>query len=617
MRILLVEDDRILADILRKSLNAHNYIVDIAEDGLLGWNYFQSGEYDLVLLDVGLPSLNGIGLCQKLRAAGYTTPVLLMTAHDASQERIRGLDAGADDYLVKPLDLDELHARIRALSRRGIVVPNTVLEINGLKLDPISCQVSYRSRPIELTPKEYSLLELFLRNPSRVFSRTQILDRIWTFDDSPLEESVKAHIKGLRKKLKEAGVVGWIENVYGIGYRLNPQVSAAKPLQQIAQPASPVPSNSLKAEFNRKLEAMWLQYQGLMSERMKVLHAAVASVEQRQLSPQLQESAANAAHKLAGVLGMFNRETGTQLARDIENLLRENEVLFPVQQELFLNWVKDLKDLLALDPESKIEPPDFSRLLLIAPQSKISEELQYLAKGVGMSWQRCDNLDRATEWLQENLPHLVVIDLDAINDRSSSLNLIAELTARTPSIPTLVLSALDCLQERIEVARWGASGFLVKPLTARKIWDNVTNLIRINATSTTNILVVDDNPMFSAGLRLLVEPWGIRLTTLEHPVHFWEILRATRPDLLILDVNMPEINGIEICRAIRNDSSWQALPILFLTVSKDADTIQKVFAAGADDYLTKPIVGEELLTRINNRLKRNRLLQTLGQKNSS
>jgi DNA-binding response OmpR family regulator len=617
MRILLVEDDRILADILRKSLNAHNYIVDIAEDGLLGWNYFQSGEYDLVLLDVGLPSLNGIGLCQKLRAAGYTTPVLLMTAHDASQERIRGLDAGADDYLVKPLDLDELHARIRALSRRGIVVPNTVLEINGLKLDPISCQVSYRSRPIELTPKEYNLLELFLRNPSRVFSRTQILDRIWTFDDSPLEESVKAHIKGLRKKLKEAGVVGWIENVYGIGYRLNPQVSAAKPLQQIAQPASPVPSNSLKAEFNRKLEAMWLQYQGLMSERMKVLHAAVASVEQRQLSPQLQESAANAAHKLAGVLGMFNRETGTQLARDIENLLRENEVLFPVQQELFLNWVKDLKDLLALDPESKIEPPDFSRLLLIAPQSKISEELQYLAKGVGMSWQRCDNLDRATEWLQENLPHLVVIDLDAINDRSSSLNLIAELTARTPSIPTLVLSALDCLQERIEVARWGASGFLVKPLTARKIWDNVTNLIRINATSTTNILVVDDNPMFSAGLRLLVEPWGIRLTTLEHPVHFWEILRATRPDLLILDVNMPEINGIEICRAIRNDSSWQALPILFLTVSKDADTIQKVFAAGADDYLTKPIVGEELLTRINNRLKRNRLLQTLGQKNSS
>jgi DNA-binding response OmpR family regulator len=617
MRILLVEDDRILADILRKSLNAHNYIVDIAEDGLLGWNYFQSGEYELVLLDVGLPSLNGIGLCQKLRAAGYTTPVLLMTAQDASQERIRGLDAGADDYLVKPLDLDELHARIRALSRRGIVVPNTVLEIHGLKLDPSSCQVSYLERAIELTPKEYNLLELFLRNPSRVFSRSQILDRIWTFDDSPLEESVKAHIKGLRKKLKGAGVVGWIENVYGIGYRLSPQVSAAKIPQQIAQPIPANPSNSLKAEFNRKLEAMWLQYQGLMSERMKVLHAAVASVERKQLSPQLQESAANAAHKLAGVLGMFNRETGTQLARDIENLLRENEVLFPVQQDLFLNWVKDLKDLLALDPESQIEPPDFSRLLLIAPQSKISEELQYLAKGVGMSWQRCDNLDRATNWLQENLPHLVVIDLDAINARSSSLNLIAELASRTPSIPILVLSALDCLQERIEVARWGASGFLVKPLTARKIWDNVTNLIRINATATTNILVVDDNPMFSAGLRLLIEPWGIRLTTLENPVHFWEILRSTRPDLLILDVNMPEINGIEICRAIRNDSSWQALPILFLTVSKDTDTIQKVFAAGADDYLTKPIIGEELLTRINNRLKRNRLLQTLGRKNSS
>jgi DNA-binding response OmpR family regulator len=99
-------------------------------------------------------------------------------------------------------------------------------------------------------------------------------------------------------------------------------------------------------------------------------------------------------------------------------------------------------------------------------------------------------------------------------------------------------------------------------------------------------------------------------------VRFWDTLRATRPDLLILDVNMPEINGIEICRAIRNDASWQALPILFLTVSNDADTMQQVFAAGADDYLTKPIVGEELLTRINNRLKRNRLLQTLGHKNN-
>jgi DNA-binding response OmpR family regulator len=613
MRILLVEDDRILADILRKSLGSHNYVVDIAEDGLLAWDYFQSGQYELILLDVDLPSLNGIGLCQKLRTAGYTIPVLLMTAQDASQERIRGLDAGADDYLIKPLDLDELHARIRALSRRGTVVPNTVLEISGLKLDPSSCRVSYQQQPLELTPKEYNLLELFLRNPSRVFSRAQILDRIWTFDDSPLEESVKAHIKGLRKKLKQAGIVDWIENVYGIGYRLNPQIATT----QTQQPAnSQRESNSIKAEFNRQLEQMWWQYQGLMSERMKVLHSAVASISQATLSPELQQSAANAAHKLAGVLGMFNRDNGTKLARDIETLLRDNEVLFPVQQELLLTWVKDLGDLLALKIQSGQKPSDLSRLILIAPESQLNSELQQLANLVAMSWQRFDDLDTATQWLQENSPHLVVIDLEFISDRDSSLNLIAELNARTPSIPTVVLSARDCLKERIEVARWGASSFLVKPLTSRRVWDNVTNLLRINATSTTNILVVDDNPMFSASLRLLVEPWGIRLTTLDNPVRFWDTLRATRPDLLILDVNMPEINGIEICRAIRNDASWQALPILFLTVSNDADTMQQVFAAGADDYLTKPIVGEELLTRINNRLKRNRLLQTLGHKNN-
>ena len=249
MRILLVEDDEILQNVLLQSLTSQNHIVDVAEDGELGWAYCESGEYELILLDVGLPELDGISLCERLRKAGYSTPILLMTAKDANHERIRGLDAGADDYLIKPLDLGELHARIRALSRRGEVVPTTVLEIQGLRLDPTSCQVSYKSKPIKVTPKEYSLLELFLRNPARVFSRGQILDRLWTFDDPPQEESVKAHIKGLRKKLKQAGVVHWIENVYGIGYRLNPKISQPEPeIKEVTES----PSTSVEQEFNQK-----------------------------------------------------------------------------------------------------------------------------------------------------------------------------------------------------------------------------------------------------------------------------------------------------------------------------------------------------------------------------
>ena len=161
MRILVVDDDEILVDVLKRSLDSQRHIVDAAEDGQLGWEYVQTGEYDLVLLDINLPGLDGVSLCEKMRDAGYTTPILLMTAKNASQDRILGLDAGADDYLTKPLDLGELNARIRALSRRGEVATTSVLDVNGLILDPSSCQVSYQQQPIKLTAKEYSLLEIF------------------------------------------------------------------------------------------------------------------------------------------------------------------------------------------------------------------------------------------------------------------------------------------------------------------------------------------------------------------------------------------------------------------------------------------------------------------------
>ena len=217
MRILLVEDDEVLTSVLLTSLEQQRYVVDTVDDGRFGLEYAEGDTYDLLLLDVGLPRLDGISLCQQLRNNGCTTPILLMTAKDAPDERIRGLDAGADDYLTKPLDLAELHARLRALLRRGEVSVSSVLEVGQLRLDPVSCEVTYAGNLLKLTPKEYSLLELFLRNPTRVFSRGHIVEHLWTFDDPPLEDSVKAHIKGLRRRLKKAGADGWIENVYGLG----------------------------------------------------------------------------------------------------------------------------------------------------------------------------------------------------------------------------------------------------------------------------------------------------------------------------------------------------------------------------------------------------------------
>jgi len=223
MRILLVEDDQRIAIALAETLRDRQYQVDLAEDGEMGWGLLQAFEYELILLDVMLPKLNGIQLCQRLRKAGMQTPVLMLTAKDSSNDKVSGLDAGADDYVIKPFDLAELTARIRALMRRGTVILPNVLEWRNLRLNPSNYEVTYGNEILRLTPKEYQLLELFLRKPQRVLSRTMILDQLWSFDEPPGEETIKVHIKDLRKKLRNAGApADFIETVYGLGYRLKP-----------------------------------------------------------------------------------------------------------------------------------------------------------------------------------------------------------------------------------------------------------------------------------------------------------------------------------------------------------------------------------------------------------
>lgn len=221
MRILLVEDDDRIAKPLAEDLRHQNHVVDIASDGLAGWDYAQAVFYDLILLDLMLPKLDGISLCKRLRSEGSKSLILMLTARDTTADKVIGLDAGADDYLVKPFELEELAARIRALSRRTPEVQAALLTYGRLQLDPGRRIVTYDSQALDLTPKEYMILELFLRNPTQVMTRTMILDKLWELDQVSSEQTVKTHLTNLRRKLKEAGETQeLIETVYGIGYRL-------------------------------------------------------------------------------------------------------------------------------------------------------------------------------------------------------------------------------------------------------------------------------------------------------------------------------------------------------------------------------------------------------------
>jgi two-component system, OmpR family, response regulator QseB len=224
MRILLIEDDDRIAKPLAEDLKHQLHVVEVAHDGMEGWQYAQADNYDLILLDLMLPKLDGITLCQRLRAAKCQTPILMLTARDTTTDKIIGLDAGADDYLVKPFELEELAARIRALSRRNVETHQPILAHGDLQLDPSVCKVTYQNKLLSLTPKEYMLLECFLKNPTQVLTRSALMDKLWEFDKSSSEETIKTHITNLRKKLRLAGSsTEIIETVYGVGYRLNAQ----------------------------------------------------------------------------------------------------------------------------------------------------------------------------------------------------------------------------------------------------------------------------------------------------------------------------------------------------------------------------------------------------------
>ncbi len=228
MKILLVEDDATIAKAIAEALGDKGYSVEAVHDGLSALAFAEIGAFDLIILDLSLPKLDGLGVCRRLRQQGIGVPVLMLTARDTTADKVTGLDAGADDYIVKPFETSELLARVRALLRRRQLPFVQTLTWGKLRLKLDSCEVFYDSQPLQLTPKEYALLELFLKNGSRILSRQLILEKIWALeDDPPGEDTVKAHLRSLRQKLRQAGAPpNLVETVYGLGYRLNPNLQS-------------------------------------------------------------------------------------------------------------------------------------------------------------------------------------------------------------------------------------------------------------------------------------------------------------------------------------------------------------------------------------------------------
>ncbi|VEP12144.1 Protein RcaC [Hyella patelloides LEGE 07179] len=616
MRILLVDDDETLVDILTRTLAEWNYAIDVVTDGEQGWVYGSTYTYDLIILDWSLPKLDGISLCQRFRTNGYSIPIILLTSRHGSQNKIRGLDAGADDYICKPFDIEELAARIRALLRRINFDFLPILGWGDLKLDPCSCTVTYQEQPLSLSTKEYSLLELFLRHSPVVLSIEEIIENLWSSAEYPSEATVRSHLRNLRQKLTLAGLPeDLISNIRGQGYCLKyPEPDLTETQTSVALE----PQIDKRSQHLAMLTSAWEKYRQKSEQQLLTLEKAVQSLLVGNLSVSDRVSAIVSAHSLAGNLGLFGFERGSQLARKLEQLLQSN-----THQET-ATWLQLSHNLQSLSQEIKNNQHLYRQisqkisenqplLLIIDDDSDFVENLTKEAVDRGINTKILPNPQLVRRWLAEQqasnqqLPDAVLIKISFTEDtsipssRQEYLALVAEFNLLVPSIPVIVIADLDLFKARLQVARHGGRFYLAQPVSPSQTITVCQKALQHSSLGK-KVMVVDDDIELLQALPVLLEPWGFKLTTLDNPRQFWDVLQAVAPDLLVLDIEMPYLSGIELCKVLRTHNYWCKIPILFLSVHSDSTISNQAFASGANDFVNKPVVPKQLAHRIINHL---------------
>ncbi|MDM9383814.1 response regulator [Chlorogloeopsis sp. ULAP01] len=614
MKILLIEDDPSVAQFLANALTAYRYTVDTAADGQLGLELANQGEYGAILLDLMVPKIDGLSLCRHLRRQGCQTPILILTAKDSDEDIVTGLDAGADVYVTKPCEPSQLIARIRALLRRqGSAVSSPVLKWGALCLDPGLIQVTYQQQIITLSPKEYSLLELFLRHPQRIFSRSAIIDHLWSIDESPTDAAVTNLIKDLRRRLKSAGIMeDVIETVYRLGYRLRVPPLGDKKQNEEKVDWTQQQENYLRQEGLVLFDEALQDFQASLEKRLEVLDRAKTLLQLNHLDSSEREQVVEEAHRLAGGLGTFGYIRGSELARSLEHLFVEETLHGEQLHTQFSYLLEELKQEIAKPPTystSNTNTPQTGStplVLVIDDDNSFLEALRQEAKNRGFRVDVASRQVNDWHWEVQQPPSVIVLSLHSTSMQENELSVLQNLKSQFPATPVLVLAKQDRLDERVTLARFRNVRYLLKPTIAEDLFKTITKILAQNTISDAKVMVVDDDPIVLKTLTALLQPCGLQVTTVPHPEMFWHILKFTDPDVLLLDLKMPTFDGIDLCRVVRQDSAYADLPIVVVTAHTDIDSIQQALAAGADDFLCKPIVGSDLVTRVINRIERSR-----------
>lgn len=369
-----------------------------------------------------------------------------------------------------------------------------------------------------------------------------------------------------------------------------------------------------KEKTAASLDAVWERFREPTIKRVDAIEDAIIALLEDRLGADQLRAAEREAHKLAGSAGTFGFPRASIIAREIENKLASGPLGPPDAvglSEQVLALRADLEGVRpASEPRQELSPESIM-VLIVEDDPEFAERLVMEAEGRGIRTVHRSSISTARSGLGTSIPAAALIRIRR-GVSPETLDFITELEARVPPVATVVLADNDSFLDRVEVVRRGARRFVEAPAPPVTVIDALVDIVAQAEGQRATVLAVDDDAHILAALRAILEPRSISITTLDDPFRFWEVLEEVNPDLLILDIDMPHVSGLELCRVVRSEPRWSGIPVLFLTARTDTASIQRAFASGADDYLGKPIVGSELIMRLNNRLDRVRLNRELA-----
>ncbi|BAQ62808.1 two component Transcriptional regulator [Geminocystis sp. NIES-3708] len=617
-----MEDDQRFGKLIKDYLITESEKIDLVNTGINIRDKLDQGSYDILILDVMLPEKNGIDICRELRATNINLPILFITALNNQIDKIKAFESGADDYLIKPFDFQELLARIKALVRREKKIKSTTnLTWQNLVMILEEKQVKYGDNYLHLTPTEYKILEIFLTTPQKVFNTDNIIDQLWDIDTIPTNNTLRTHIKSLRKKLTDVGLdKDFIETLYGMGYRLKPlnNKSDKNIIKKSSSLINYFQNNQLtknQSDINKQeklqllIEQMWLENQENVSQDCQKLLDYIHSKNNLKI-----DDAIRTVHNFVGFLGSIGYINASNISKKIEVLLKNNYPHVKDQKNIIkiTNLIHELEKELFPEGRQNYDKKDqelFNQqkveILVIDEDQKLANQLIMFIENPQVSLSFCHSILSAQNYLNEKTYDVVILETQWKNnsDRENSiLNLLGEKKKETKII---IYSKDDSLENRLYCSKYPINAFLSKNNSLEILWENIKSALIQNhsnsiVNSLYNILIIDDDVRFTSILKqkLIINQLPLNINIISESETFLDEIKKIKPQLIILDLEMPKLNGLDICKIIKKDPLLQSIPVIFLTSNLASNIINQFLEAGADDFISKSKIDLELYPRI-------------------